>query len=668
MVVEAVLLALVLGLTLVWLAAPIRPRRRRALAAGLGLAAAAVGAGVAAHLWRHPLDERDVTDRPIEVSDDGYVSSSTCRACHPNNYASWHASWHRTMTQVATPQSVVGDFDGTEWAYGRSYRLERRGDEFWVELDDPDHAGPGTPPRVRRRILVTTGSHHEQDYWYETGRTRKLGFLPLMYLVRDRRWIPFDAAFLRPPLTAPPTPSMLDRWQTTCIKCHATHGKPRTILPDDANHMDTTVAEFGIACEACHGPAREHVRANRDPLRRYRLHLSGAPDPTIVNPAALSAERASQICGQCHGIHRPLAPLPRSARAGDDWRDHGLAYRPGDDLEATRYLVRPADVGTRRFEEIRYFEPHLLEDRFWADGMLRVSGREYHGLIDSPCFARGAGERKLSCLSCHSMHKEPHDERSLGAWADDQLRAGMAGNRACVQCHHQFEARQELTRHTHHRAESSGSNCYNCHMPYTTYGLLKAIRSHTIDSPTVAVSRDAGRPNACNQCHLDKTMRWTSDHLANWYGTPEVALPVAIGAVPISIVWALGGDAGQRALMAWSMGWEPAMEVSASGNGWMAQLLAQLLVDPYDAVRYLAFWSLRRQPGFENFDYDYMGPPEARREAAQRAARRWRERRVAAGEPTDPTFLIDDPSGMLPDRILDAMLAQRNDGRVWLRE
>ncbi len=61
--------------------------------------------------------------------------------------------------------------------------------------------------------------------------------------------------------------------------------------------------------------------------------------------------------------------------------------------------------------------------------------------------------------------------------------------------------------------------CYNqCHMPFTTYGLLKAIRSHQVSSPSVQAKfgKRAG-PIACNQCHQDKTLAWTSDYLSRWY-------------------------------------------------------------------------------------------------------------------------------------------------------
>ena len=47
--------------------------------------------------------EQDIPYRPIQVAEDGYVSSTACRACHPAQYDAWHGSFHRTMTQVATP-------------------------------------------------------------------------------------------------------------------------------------------------------------------------------------------------------------------------------------------------------------------------------------------------------------------------------------------------------------------------------------------------------------------------------------------------------------------------------------------------------------------------------------------------------------------------------------
>ena len=45
--------------------------------------------------------------RPLEVRSEGYVSSETCQSCHRSEYETWYASYHRTMTQAASPQSVM---------------------------------------------------------------------------------------------------------------------------------------------------------------------------------------------------------------------------------------------------------------------------------------------------------------------------------------------------------------------------------------------------------------------------------------------------------------------------------------------------------------------------------------------------------------------------------
>jgi len=125
--------------------------------------------------------------------------------------------------------------------------------------------------------------------------------------------------------------------------------------------------------------------------------------------------------------------------------------------------------------------------------MVRVSGREYNALLESPCHQRGA----MTCLSCHSMHKSD---------PDGQLARAGDGDAACTQCHRAIG--DNVAAHTHHRADSSGSTCYNCHMPHTTYGLLRAMSSHQVTVPRVQDTTEAGRPNACNLCHLDKTLAW----------------------------------------------------------------------------------------------------------------------------------------------------------------
>jgi hypothetical protein len=76
-------------------------------------------------------------------------------------------------------------------------------------------------------------------------------------------------------------------------------------------------------------------------------------------------------------------------------------------------------------------------------------------------------------------------------------------------------------------------------MPHTTYGLLKAVRSHQIDSPRVKASLETGRPNACNLCHLDQTLEWASTWLSKWYGHPQAELSPEDRRVSAALLWLL---------------------------------------------------------------------------------------------------------------------------------
>ena len=525
--------------------------------------------------------------RPIQVQLDGYRSSDGCRACHPSQYASWHASYHRTMTQLATPQSIATSFVNVvvEAAPGGPMRLEQRGEELWAEFADPDGAA-----RISRQVVMTTGSHNQQIFWYATGNSRVLGQLPAIWLTAEQTWIPRRAAIMAPPSAA--HYSETGAWNGVCVSCHATIGQPRLAAPLGSRPIveqtaDTRTLEFGIACEACHGPGDAHAAANRNPLRRYTLHLTRGADSTIVQPARLDARRGSQVCGQCHSFWE--FGDAESERAANS---RGLPYRPGDDLAATRFIVQP----TKNLDapEMRAFlgaDAGFVRDIFWSDGMIRATGREYNALIESPCYARATDpSHTMTCFTCHTMHKAADDARPLREWADDQLSPRSMGDAVCAQCHRTDSA------HSHHRAGSSGSACENCHMPHTTYGLLKTIRSHQISSPSVQATVDTGRPNACNLCHLDKTLGWTADRLAEWYRISRPALGEDEESVAASVLWLLKGDAGQRAIIAQAMGWRPAQE--ASGAGWLAPYLALTQKDQYDAVRLIASRSARTLPPF----------------------------------------------------------------------
>lgn len=583
---------------------------------------------------------------PAKVAERDFVSSDACRCCHPEQYASWHDTYHRTMTQLATPEAVLAPFEGlrVEWQ-NRTYTGEQRGDEVWVTMPDPDWEEPRqdqgqslsaieNPPLVTRPIVMTTGSHHMQGYWINgEGNVRRQ--FPFYWVVEAQRWVPRDAAFLRPPSDH----RYFAKWDQTCIQCHSVGGNPR--FDENGTEADSEIAELGISCEACHGPALEHVRTHRNPLHRYARHASGGSDPTIVNPARVDPVTTSEICGQCHSSH----DVDMQA-----FRREGLAYRAGGDLHATYDIFHHEDAA--RFSDPD--ERAIFESYFWKDGTNRTGGDEYNGLIESACYREGEGERKLTCLSCHSMHASD---------PNDQLAARMDTNDACLQCHAAIG--DELVEHTYHAADSSGSQCYNCHMPHTTYALYTAMRSHTVDIPDIATSVRSGRPNACNLCHLDRTAQWAADQLTEWYGTPAVRFGAQERRTAASVLWLLKGDAAQRVIAAWHMGWKPAQE--ASGNHWQAPLLAPLLEDPYAAVRYVAGRSLRSLPGFAGFAYDFMGSGTGMSEARRRVPEHWKRTSWPAST-VDFSALPMDADRNLQQELIDEWAAARDDTPVLVPE
>ena len=654
----ALALSLAAGATLYWVAGSV----------GRNVKAARVGACVVALLLfgvlvaprKAPLEERGADWRPEIKPVSGYTGSSACASCHPGEHATWKASYHRTMTQLATPESVIPPFDGRTLAWGpRKTVLERRGDEYWVQLYD--YARPDPIEGEWRRIVMTTGSHTVQHYWAQTGHARIIERMPFAYYIPQERWIPLEAAFIQPPDSFIP----LGGWNDNCLACHSTNPRPHV------EELNTQVSELGIACEACHGPGAEHVdRYRAAPLARYIRYLTDGDDDSIVNPRKLDHRRSTEICGQCHGL-RFLGPTEELAYAKT-----GYTYRPGDELnEATLVVQYPLDdaavqdlidrdpgirKGTLRLVKQRIERAYPPKDgSHWPDGRPLSPALELNALLDSACYTKG----EMHCGSCHTMHQPVDDPRSERSWANDQLGVGMDGDAACVSCH--AESEYSRTEHTHHTEASSGSACLNCHMPYQNYGILKGIRTHTIKSPNVQESVETGRPNACNQCHLDMTLAWAAERLETWYGIEPPVLDEDQTLVSASVLWLLRGNAGQRALAAWSLGWPEARD--ASGLDWMAPLLIQLLNDPYHAVRLIAHRSISDLPGFENFQYEFLAPSKARMRAQEQALATWQDQQNGSStSPRAAVLLGDDGQPNWPK--LKRLLSERDDREMRILE
>jgi len=267
--------------------------------------------------------------------------------------------------------------------------------------------------------------------------------------------------------------------------------------------------------------------------------------------------------------------------------------------------------------------------RFWQDGSPRLTAYEYQGMTRSKCFTAGKPGNRITCISCHSMH---------GGDPRGQLTEKMKTNAACNQCHEQFAKPSQLVEHTKHSAESTGSLCYNCHMPRIVYGIMAAHRTHDITNPQPEETVRFGKPNACNQCHFDwsvnraiaETQRlWPKADKANNTVDQRFNEPEGQRAL-------FGGDAVLRALTAAAM--TPSTDATAP-------LLLEAMQDTYPIVRYFAANALASQhPDLPKPDYlatktsrdntlqnwEPLWPEELRN-----AARQARERLAAQRSETD---------------------------------
>lgn len=605
--------------------------------------------------------EEILTQLPKIGREKKYVSSDTCRACHPGEYTSWHRTYHRTMTQVAHSENIYGEFDGTRIkSHGMEYTVFSINHEYWVRMPDPDlvmaaarEAEPGAYgliPHVDRRVVMATGSHHYQTYWVESPRLEKLmQTVPLVYLIRDRQWIPREDAFMRHPGDKD---DFITQWNHHCIRCHSTGGNPGLQPPGSAKagQLISEVGEMGISCEACHGPGEEHIQFHTNPLNRYKSRNQGHLYDAIISPEKLSHKRSSEVCGQCHGVYID------AGIEEENYRYEGSTYKPGEDIHQYRYYIQhPENTGSEVHWEEYVKNPEFYSERWWEDGSILAGGREYTAMSVSGCYVRG----EISCMSCHKMHESD---------PVDQLNPKLSEQQMCVQCHTDSKYTSDVALHTHHEPGSSGSECMNCHMPRTAYALFGALRSHQISSPNIKSIVQHNVPNACNLCHLDRTISWTIENLKARYNLNNTSddLPLGADGVAASIYWLLQGDAKRRAISAWHMGWPEAHFVS--GNEWIAPFLALTLRDAYGVVRYIAKESIRTLPDMKEFHFNFLADIQERNMKSEEVLKTWLSIDKLIEVRGNPTELLVKPDRKMNQSRIREMLKNRDNRPVSISE
>lgn len=410
------------------------------------------------------------------LSTSHYVGSQKCVSCHEQEYKAWQNSHHDLSMQPATNETVMGDFNNTSFNYfGTVSKFYKKDNQFYVQTDGPDGKLTEFP------IAYTFGTYPLQQYLikFPKGRNQALN---IVWDTRSKqqdgqRWFhlyPDEHIKHNDELH---WTGINQNWNFMCADCHSTNLAKNYDFKTDT--YNTNWSEIDVACEACHGPASKHVswtdkkstsihNKGFSVAFKERQNISWVIDEVTGNAKRSKNKNSNHeinMCAQCHS--RRLTAKP-GARPDSQFLDH--------------------------------FQPAFLtESLYHADGQINGEVYVYGSFLQSKMYHTG-----VSCSDCH----EPHS-----------LKLRAEGNTLCAQCH--LPAKYDSTEHHLHNNESSGSQCVNCHMPSKTYMVVDPRRDHSFRVPRPDLSEKIGTPNACNQCHKERTLQWAATVLEQKFGNPN---------------------------------------------------------------------------------------------------------------------------------------------------
>jgi Flp pilus assembly protein TadD len=407
-----------------------------------------------------------------------YVGAEKCKECHTKEYQDWTGSHHQLAMQVATPATVLGDFrNATFTYYGVTSRFFMKDERFYVNTDGPDGK------LQDYEIKYTFGVYPLQQYLipFSDGRMQALS---IVWDSRPKqqggqRWFHlYPKERIRAGDELHWT-NLQQNWNFMCSECHSTD--VRKNYDQSTNSYKTTWSEINVGCEDCHGAASEHVKraqAKRNNwggavsddglLARFddRRNASWEMNPSTGN-SVRSRPRANadevEMCGRCHA---------RRSELSENWA-------PGHSLLDT-HRVALLDRGL-----------------YTADGQMQDEVYNYGSFLQSRMFHEG-----VTCSDCH----DPHTQK---------LRREK--QEVCGICHDL--RKYASTEHHHHKQETAEANCIACHMSVRTYMVVDPRHDHSFRIPRPDESVKYGTPNACNDCHRDKTPAWAAKATEQWYGS-----------------------------------------------------------------------------------------------------------------------------------------------------
>lgn len=407
-----------------------------------------------------------------------FVGRETCQECHAEQEALWQGSHHDLAMYEANSDTVLGDFNNTGFTFaGITSTFTKRDGKYFVKTDNKD----GNLQEFE--IKYTFGAIPLQQYLVEfpDGRYQMLG---IAWDSRSKeqggqRWF-----HLYP--ENPPKPgehlhwTSIDQiWNYQCAECHSTNLKKN--YDAELDQYATSWSEINVSCEACHGPASNHLHwANKE---------TGWEQITDMGLAIRLDERESVawIIDPETGTAKRNKPLTQRKEIDVCARCHSRRGIISEDYQYGKHILDTHNVSL------------LREGLYYLDGQIRDEVYVYASFLQSKMYHTG-----VTCSDCH----EPHSVK---------LRADDKG--VCLQCHQ--AAKFDVPAHHKHKVNSYGASCVECHMPETIYMVNDPRRDHSMRIPRPDLSIKLGVPNVCTRCHTDQDNQWAAEKMQGLYGEPK---------------------------------------------------------------------------------------------------------------------------------------------------
>jgi predicted CXXCH cytochrome family protein len=308
----------------------------------------------------------------------------------------------------------------------------------------------------REDIAFVYGSVWKQRYFRKVGDDYVP--FPAQWDVTHKMWRPYhvaDNADWWAPLYPDPGDNSKRPTGPLCDGCHSV----------GFNIENNSVAEWNVGCERCHGAGSVHAE---HPTR-----------DNIIDPARMDYVQANDTCIQCHSQGQPLKnPIQGK------YYDWPVGYRVGMNL-SDYWKLEPHELGKLTFTH-------------FPDGTAHKNRMQGNDFVQSLMYSRG-----VTCFSCHDPH---------GTSNQAMLRKPI--NDVCGTCHgpntQNGPHAVSIEAHTHHKADSPGSQCVACHMPKIQQTIADVNVVTPVQTDTLKI------PNACTACHQDKSTAWATAALAGW--------------------------------------------------------------------------------------------------------------------------------------------------------